>query len=984
MYNYYQRVGGEEAWKAVPTAQLPTLVQREQPMFVTVLAVNKLVEEVDSKDHDKLCYDGPLYIDWDDENDLGRVLEKVRNFIAKLEMMKFDPTMARWYITGSKGVHCEIPQACFMEKPVKGGVQMLPAIYREMVYEQYVDTIDMRVYSARRGRMWRQANVKRENGKYKVPVTVADLQSMDVERYLSLCSEPGEAIAPTPAALCIDLAVSFGRAQQKVADKIKERGKKKKDPKAREKATSQSIEFMMNGMGLKSSIGFHQIALQLGIIANTAGWSEDELVDKCENLIQTHESDGHRYNTPQKRRDELRRMHRYCADNPLYDFSIGAVKVLLNHAAPDLDGMHVETEDLKKEIEERTAEEAAGTPDGDKTPDEYADIAGGVTLSKFGVYIPDESGGGKRRICGVSFEDIHLLVSTETGQMVAYEAMVLVNGKQSGRVTIEMETFQSVLMFNRFCQRWGHQMQGAESHLRGLFMRFIELAKKKGRTLYIAKREGLDVFNIPNHEKPELREPFIVWADSRGVILEPRVRDKGLDISFQGYPDPRGLFKTDIGDAPKLGAWLETEANKAALRETVRNMMTCQKPDVMSKFIGWFTACFYRPLFHKAYGKFPLLHVNGPAGAGKTEMTKAMAHLFFFNQEPKALTPQSTAFAIMQHMSASSSIPLILDEYKPHEMSIELHNRLKLLFRDAYNMRDVMKGGGNRESDDYRSLTHTQLAAPLVFIAEAAEEEAAVAERVVLLTVIKPASSVSLKWLTRFQAWERNKKHMAILGQYLASEAVNTTTIESLQKEFDVIFEAARNQFMLTEADLAKGLDEKTLMEKQGAKERSVFNFTVARFGLMRFKRLVDTIFGEQEFAQEFKDLDAAIYTRMTDLQPATQAEWAKVMDSLSVMSYLDNESPYALRRLREYELTQYKGRNCIEITMVQAYMKYRAYMKSTGSRPLFAGVQTFLHSIKDSPALVEHGHGPAMDQPGVYVFDMDELAKLKVGQFKA
>jgi hypothetical protein len=93
------------------------------------------------------------------------------------------------------------------------------------------------------------------------------------------------------------------------------------------------------------------------------------------------------------------------------------------------------------------------------------------------------------------------------------------------------------------------------------------------------------------------------------------------------------------------------------LRRTLMDMMTCQKADVMSKLIGWYTACFYRAYFHRAYGKFPLLHVNGAAGAGKTEMNKTMAHLFFYNQEPKALTPQSSPFAIMQHMASSISVP---------------------------------------------------------------------------------------------------------------------------------------------------------------------------------------------------------------------------------------------------------------------------------------------------------------------------------------
>jgi hypothetical protein len=981
MYFYYQQVGGEETWKPVPASQLPQLIADKHPMFVTALAVNKLVEDLAPEQRDKLSYEGPFYIDWDHPSDPTATIEKVQAFISKLEAMQFDPATARWYITGGKGFHCEIPTETFMEKAAKGGVANLPVIYKEMVFELYVDTMDLRVYSQGRGRSWRQPNVVRENGRYKVQVTPEAIKGMTPEQYIALCSEPRELFKPKAPELCIELAVIFARAQQKVEEKMKARGKRKRDPNAKERAMCPSIQFMMSNIGLKPGVGFHELAMQIAVIAREAGRSEEEMLADCAILIDSHGGDGNRYNTPAKRKAELVRMHRYMADNPMYDFSIGAVKSLLSHAAPDLDGIAVDTEDLKKDIAESTADAQANIDN--KTPDEFNDVAGGVTLSNFGIYVAADDG-GKKRVCAVSFKDIHLLMSMETGQLAAYEADVLVNGKSTGRQTLEMEVFMSLPMFNRFCARLGHAFQGSETHLRGAFMRFIELAKKKGRMLYIAKREGLDILNIPNHENPKFREPFMVWADGRGVVLDPRVRDEEIDISFQGFPDPRGIYKTDIGDAPKLTEWVQEEANSDSLRDMLTNMMTCQKADVISKLIGWYTACFYRMPFHKVYGKFPLLHVNGAAGAGKTEMNQTMAHLFFYNQEPKMLTPQSSVFAIQQHASGSVSVPLLIDEYKPHEMPVETHNKLKLLFRDAYNCRDVTKGGGNRESDDYRSLSHTQLAAPMAFIAEAAEEEAAVAERVVLVTVIKPSSSLSLKWLARYQAWRRNKHLLAILGQYLATEAIQTTTLESFRDEFDAMYEEARRKYMLTEHDLSANLDEKTLADKQGAKERSVFNFTVARFGLLRFKRLIDAIFGEEEFAELFKELDEAVYTRMSDLQPATQAEWAKVLDTFATMSYaVDGDSPYALRASKEYMNGALGGRNVVEISMLASYLKYRGYMKSTSSRPLFSGAQSFLHAIKDSPAFIKSGHGEMLDQPGVFTFDVDELAKLRVGAFK-
>lgn len=983
MYHYYQVVGGQEAWHPVQAAVLAQTIEDTRPMFVTALAVNKLAEDLTPEAQDKLSYIGPLYIDWDGPN-IDTVIPKVLAFIEKLKEMRLDLDAVRFYATGAKGFHCEIPFECFATKPPKDGVVNLPIIYKEMVYGLYVDTIDMRVYSRRRGRMWRQPNVERPNGAFKVQVSVAELEEMTAESYAVITSNPRPILPQGSPQFCADLAISFDRARQKVEERMKAKSKVKRDPQAKERAQCDSIMFMASGLGIKPSVGFHEIALQMAIIAVTAEWSEDRLIEECALLIANHQGNGVRYNSPPKRDAELRRLYRYADDNPMYDFSIGAIKSLLTHAAPDLDGIVAATEDIKEGIEEAAADAAVEGTDP-KVPDEFSDVAGGVTLSKFGVYITDELG-GKRRICAVSFSDIYLLVSMETGQHSAYEAMVLVNGRPMGRQTLELDTFQSLQIFNRFAQRLGHAMQGSETHVRGMFMRFVELAKKKGKVLYITNREGLDIVNVPHHEDPELREPFKVWADGRGVILDPRVRGKkGLEISFQGFPDPRGVFKTDLSDSPVLADWIEEPGNKDAMKATLTNMMTCQRADVISKMVGWYTACFYRMVFHKAYGKFPLLHVNGAAGAGKTEMNKTMASLFYYNQEPKMITPQSTVFAIGQHMSASTTAPLLLDEYKPAELHREVHNKLKLLLRDAYNARDVLKGGGSRESSDYRSLHQTQLVAPLVFIAEAAEEEAAISERVVLLTVVKPAASVSLKWLSRFHAWSRNKQHLSILGQHLATEVIETVTVESLQKEFDVIFQEAQDKYMLTEADLVRtDLDEATIAEKRGAKERSVYNFTVALFGLRKFRKLVDKIYGPSEFHTTFDALEAAVYTRMSDLQPATQAEWAKVLNAFASMSYsVDEDSAFSLRPGREYAIGQRNGRNVVEVALLPCYLRYRGYMRSTSTNPLFAGPTPFKHSIKDSPALLESGFGAILEQPDVFVFDTDELAKLGVGQFK-
>ena len=1317
-YVYYQEHGGEETWKPWLLSELPKLTAEKKPAFTTALAVSQLADDLAPEDRDKLKYAGPLYFDWDGQ-DMVAVSEQVHKLCLMLEGKGLDMACASLYATGGRGFHLEVPMACFMTKIPKEGVQFLPVVYKQLAFELAVDSLDFRVYSGGRGRMWRTCNVRRENGHYKVPITYEELQNITLESYSTLTSAPRELPPPAAPQLCMDLLVMFDHAQQAVADRLKKRKKKNTDPSILRKQDLPSLQALLEGRGVKSDAGFHQIALQLAIVAEAMGWSETELAAKAEGLAQQHNSDSSRYNSPEKRKSELVRMHRYIDGNPCYEFSIGGLKSLLNHDAPDLDGIPVSKDEVEESIK------AAEQPQEKSSEllDEYSDVAGAVDLTKYGLYAATDD--GKKRICAISFDKIHILRSTQTGQVSCYEADVLINGKFQGRQTLELDIFGGLQAFNKFAGRHSHALQGSDQHVRGLMMRVAEKGKKEGKTYFTLNREGLDIVNITNHEDPEMREPFMVWADGKGVVLEPRIAAKGYEFSFQGFPDPRGAYKTDISDAPKLVDWLEEPGNKEVLRETLSNFIGCQQPNVIAKLLGWYVASFYRMLFHKVYSKFPILHVNGAAGAGKcmgkgtkvllasgrtkavedvlvgdllmgpdgaprevlslargretmyrvvqnkgedyvvnashnlslintsgkavtlpdgskalagskvkvnvadyykatpslrrflqgwragpvefhttrprlwldpywlgawlgdgrsavptlckpecemtrwwvrhveeagcqvtpgwsgtcqtwairggpdgnvftrglreyglegnkhipdaylygtlstrrrllaglidsdgnvngpgyrwatvnramaekvvflarslgfaaslreatywhkqlkrnhttfevhitgdvhtlpcldkkapapvrrwrgghglcveqldegdyygfqldgdhlfllgdftptfnTEMNRMLLSFFFYQQEGKTLTPGSTLFALQQHMSGSASIPLIIDEYKPHEMPPEMHGKLKLMIRDAYNCRDVTRGGGTRDNDDYRSLYTTQLAAPLVVIAEAAEEEAAVMERVVLATVVRPPASVAMKWSTRFHLAERNKHALSILGQYIASGVVLDYGMPQLTVEFDAMLLEAQQTFMLSEKDLKAGLSDDEMRAKQGAKERTVFNYTVTRFGLRKLRQLVKDIF-DDEFEERFAELEGSVYDRMADLLPSTQAEWVKVLNDVATMSVsVEPSSPFSIRKGYEYNLLVYQGRSALELSARAAYHRYRGYCRTISKRPLFPGDHAFLHGLKDSPALLYHGPGQELNVPGgSYIFDLDELSRMGVESFK-
>jgi len=978
MFHYYQVEGGEEAWRAVPQNELERLKERRSPMFVTVLSVDRLISDDTSKeDLLKAGYSGPLYFDWDSPS-IAAATEDTGSMLTHLESMGVNLDCCKLYATGGKGYHMEVPFECLVRDQRKP-VPLLPIVYKEMAMALAVDSLDLRVYSTRRGRMWRQPNVLRPNGRYKVPITFEELKSMTPEKYENLTSAPrSEPLRPAPE-YALDLAMEYERCRQKVESAGRSKLRRKEEPNLT--AKMPSIEALLEGRGLREGAGFQQISLQLTILAHNFGWTEDELIARADGLIHSHEGDGVRYNTVTKRIVELRRMWRYTEDNPGYEVSVGGVKSLLNHPAPDLGSTPVSAEKVEAGIEKAEAQAAGGSVEPEDS--EYGDLVN-VEVKQDGIYAKTEN--GDKRICGVAFQDPKMLLDITSGRLLGMVAVPVINGKPNLKEEpLDLDTFESVQKFNRSLLRYGHAFQGNDSHIRSTFMRLSESAKKAGNAIYTTSREGMDILHVPNVDDPVLNRPFLVWVSESQVIMPKAVAEAGFKLRFQGYPDPRGQFRSDVLDAPMPHELLK-ERGAEYIESVFEALLNCQSPQFMSKMIGWMTACYFRMLFHKAYTKFPLLHVNGAAGSGKTETTKALLSMFYYNSEPRVLSPTSTTFALTYSGASSVTPPLVIDEYKPHEMPGAMHDKLKLMFRDAYNGREVQRGGGSRDSEDYRTLHTTQLTAPVVFIAEAMEEEAALMERVVLATMVRPNDTTRQRQMAHYMHLSRNKNFLTSIGQGLISHILEDYSMEKFREEFDPIMAEALQTYTLTEKDLTGGtaMSADQLRSKQAAKERSVYNYAVALFGLRKFRQVIGFFSSSQVLQERMDELENAVFTRMTDLAASTQPEWIKVLNVMAEMSYIDQDTIYAIKEGVDYGYVTFAGKDCLEIYTRQAYAKYRMYCRALNSRPLFAGEEPFVHSINDSSALVKKGHMDSIQVPGgTHLLGVDALIRAGFRVFK-
>ncbi len=322
---------GERPWQLQGADQLRALLAGgNPPEFATVLGI------VGAPDFDRMTpdevravkYVGPLFFDLD--GPLEDVVPAFKALLAKLGEKGADLNAIRIYATGGRGFHVEVPPACFVPGGLPGGVAGLPHIYREMAFSLHVNCMDMRVYSAKRGRMWRVPNRQRANGAYKVPLSAAEALAVTPETYGALCAAPRP--WPTPAApmFAPGLAALWVAAKDKVS-RIKPR--RSTGGALRQRfgaALPPSIAALCRGdIPAREGAGWNVICLQLGTLAHEQGLTEEALVIACKGLIERHQSDGSRYDTPRRREAELRRMFAYLDGNLCYSADVGGLRSIL-------------------------------------------------------------------------------------------------------------------------------------------------------------------------------------------------------------------------------------------------------------------------------------------------------------------------------------------------------------------------------------------------------------------------------------------------------------------------------------------------------------------------------------------------------------------------------------------------------------------------------------------------------------------------------
>lgn len=298
----------------VDSPETRSTIIHQGAMFISTPALS---EPLDDKNPDKLItrYDG-LVFDFDDEKNPEKALTDMRALIQHLsEIYSLDTYCIRLYCSGKKGFHVEIPTECFRSQ---NGDAYLPRIYKRMVC-QWVEslgltTLDTSMYCMGQGKPFRIANVRRKNGRYKVPLTFDEVQSLPIEDLWKFSDAPREVEAVDADTDCPDLAAFFLRHKEAVHKEVQEeRDRPPADPELIKRLNGQLAPcivhiLLKNPKTAKSK--FNTLVMNLVKYFQTTGFDLNSALNASGKFLRDY-LHSTVYTTPEARLKHFRTQWRY-------------------------------------------------------------------------------------------------------------------------------------------------------------------------------------------------------------------------------------------------------------------------------------------------------------------------------------------------------------------------------------------------------------------------------------------------------------------------------------------------------------------------------------------------------------------------------------------------------------------------------------------------------------------------------------------------
>ena len=908
--------------------QRQEVISKQKPELVSILDLDNSYANEEAMTAEEVAgikYSGPLYFDIDDEDDLENAILSAHSLLAQLVAKGVSENVIKIYLSGKKGLHFEVPPECFMEKVPVNGVANLPQIYGQMANQFEVDAIDHRVYSSGRGRMWRTPNVQRTNGKYKVEISVEELLQLTPETYPEICSTPRAPLPHDEPELAPEMALLYTIAKDEVS-KVATRRKKKSVDSSKVLSRfngewPQTALDVFSGAIVNTECGWNQISMQVASLAVTLGKTEEEMLAACDELFKSHKSDSSRYNSAAKRRRDLRNMYRYVSTTCMVDFSVGGFLTIVapeHRGNSDLRDGDMSGEVAKGEFVAST--EVVSEPESEEGVDAgvFEEEHSTIRFNKNGVFVAVEGEFKQVSHVGLSHP---VSMRTLEEEHIGFELTTYLNGKNTGRHKLAMQQLSTKSSLNSWLLDRGSSWRGTDMHVAILVDVLRERARKLGDPVYTVQREGIDVITPPGCKS--IQDIDIVWASKDEVLVSDTCEHK---YRFNGSHSATGYANSDLMNAPDLS---EEHA------EFIEKLLKVNAPHNVAKLLGWFSACFLTQLIRKTAGQFPLLQVFGEAGAGKSAAINLFNGMHYYIRPPREMAAAGqTMYPIIVAVASSASIPVVFEEVKKREMKKDAYDTLRGIFRSSYRGDTLSRGSISRDkaSKDV-VVSDFAVEAPIAFVGEAIDNQAAIIDRSVILSLSK-ADKAGPRRLA-YEEVAVDKYVMGSIGKKLAFTALSSDAL-SLPK-----------RLLHYRRLLTKDMDESVLDDSA----RPVFNLSVVLLGLEFFATALRDVF-DTRFDDEIRALQISLINNIGNEIPKNMSEIARVIDSFARLSR-ESESKFHIKNGVDYTLNMEAG--TLDIKLSTCYSKYVRWQREHGMEILFDSEDALFAAFKSYKPAIRH-----------------------------
>lgn len=720
LYYLQFRPDKKEAWHLVDESKMDKLPQK--PSYVSVLAVDKDVEKVLEDEGiplDEVKYRGPMYFDLDNEANIDAVLDSTRELLNKIRVLYNIPNeFIHCWLSGGKGVHITIPAQIF---GVNRAVKHLPVIYKKIAETVMVPDLDMSVYSASRGRLWRCEHVARPgSGTFKVGVTVEELEGMDAELYQELVAQDRQPLPNEEPAKSLSFPkaeMAFKKARQEASQYVAKLKQAKVIP-IEEIRKIEGIPGCIEKLikqGDCDESNWNQAAMQV------ASWVAARYEKEEEDLARLEIIEPFLENVSSSSRNEHeRRKHMSEQLGRAYrgrtKFMVGPLISTIGErcgACPlcrgDLDFSEGVPADDGEQFDPKTNVKAL--------PYGYCIIANDKP----------------RQVTSFTFQpeyDVSMLEPDEhTGELTESVRRHMVGtltddtGQKFHGVKVPEEAWGSKSALSKVVSGHGNsRIIGTDAEIARVGLAVLHMREARKGDIEMITHTRICGIHMDKTSGGQYIPTYIESDASVCAVGEP---------GDQKVQSSRFKFYGKSSACPQL---LQTDypyENDTELKDALQHLFRINRPENVARIVGWMAATFLKEHIYMVIPQFPLLGVWGNASAGKTMtmvLTLNLTGMDYQLRSQPLNVETTTAYPLNEFVTSSTTVPRFIEEVNETNVSRQMYQKILGLFKAAWNRSTASRGKLGKdgaESDERR------VSSPICYVSEQRSQRASLRNRTV-------------------------------------------------------------------------------------------------------------------------------------------------------------------------------------------------------------------------------------------------------------